>query len=157
MDIARLRFWLSLIVDEEKPTALPNLDYKIVVGDSLVSKLALNGQEKVVEINWEVKESVGKAKEHVENLRQTLDNIVNKQRDFFEADNEAKKELREEIKQLKIDALIYQLKYDREYYSQNTEVKGGMMPTSADKEHNLTREMQLKDYTKLIEELQKVK
>lgn len=157
VDIARLRFWLSLIVDEEEPTALPNLDYKIVVGDSLVSKLALNGQEKVVEINWEVKESVGKAKEHVENLRTTLDAIVNKQKDFFETDNEAKKELREEIKKLKIDALIYQLKYDREYYSQTTEVKGGMMPTSADKEHNLTREMQLKEYTKLIEDLQKVK
>ena len=39
VDIARLRFWLSLIVDEEKPQALPNLDYKIVVGNSLVSKL----------------------------------------------------------------------------------------------------------------------
>ncbi len=157
VDIARLRFWLSLIVDEEEPTALPNLDYKIVVGDSLVSKLVLNGQEKVVEINWEVKESVGKAKEHVENLRQTLDAIVAKQKDFFEADNEKKKELREEIKQLKIDALIYQLKYDREYYSQKTEVKGGMMPTTKDKEHNLTREMQLKEYTNLIGDLEKVK
>jgi hypothetical protein len=31
VDIARLRFWLSLIVDEDKPKALPNLDYKIVV------------------------------------------------------------------------------------------------------------------------------
>ncbi|MDO9152194.1 MAG: hypothetical protein Q7U47_00515 [Paludibacter sp.] len=35
VDIARLRFWLSLIVDEEKPKALPNLDYKIVVGNRL--------------------------------------------------------------------------------------------------------------------------
>jgi len=38
VDIARLRFWLSLVVDEEKPKALPNLDYKIMVGDSLISK-----------------------------------------------------------------------------------------------------------------------
>jgi len=38
VDIARLRFWLSLIVDEDKPRALPNLDYKIVVGDSLLPK-----------------------------------------------------------------------------------------------------------------------
>ncbi|GAB2787762.1 hypothetical protein GCM10027275_35780 [Rhabdobacter roseus] len=35
VDIARLRFWLSLIVDEEKPSPLPNLDYKIMQGDSL--------------------------------------------------------------------------------------------------------------------------
>jgi type I restriction-modification system DNA methylase subunit len=37
VDIARLRFWLSLIVDEENPQALPNLDYKIVEGNSLIT------------------------------------------------------------------------------------------------------------------------
>ncbi len=35
VDIARLRFWLSLIVDEQDPQPLPNLDYKIMQGDSL--------------------------------------------------------------------------------------------------------------------------
>ncbi len=38
VDIARLRFWLSLIVDEEEPHPLPNLDYKIMQGDSLREK-----------------------------------------------------------------------------------------------------------------------
>ena len=36
VDIARLRFWLSLIVDEDTPSALPNLDYKIMQGNSLL-------------------------------------------------------------------------------------------------------------------------
>ena len=36
VDIARLRFWLSLVVDETKPQALPNLDYKIMQGNSLL-------------------------------------------------------------------------------------------------------------------------
>ena len=36
VDIARLRFWLSLVVDEEQPQPLPNLDYKIMQGDSLL-------------------------------------------------------------------------------------------------------------------------
>ncbi|MDR3694549.1 Eco57I restriction-modification methylase domain-containing protein [Mucilaginibacter sp.] len=36
VDIARLRFWLSLVVDEEKPQPLPNLDYKIMQGNSLL-------------------------------------------------------------------------------------------------------------------------
>lgn len=36
VDIARLRFWLSLIVDEKEPKPLPNLDYKIMQGNSLV-------------------------------------------------------------------------------------------------------------------------
>lgn len=36
VDIARLRFWLSLIVDEQEPTPLPNLDFKIMQGNSLL-------------------------------------------------------------------------------------------------------------------------
>ncbi|WP_281238996.1 Eco57I restriction-modification methylase domain-containing protein [Flavobacterium praedii] len=36
VDISRLRFWLSLIVDEKEPKPLPNLDYKIMQGNSLV-------------------------------------------------------------------------------------------------------------------------
>lgn len=35
VDIARLRFWLSIVVDEDEPSPLPNLDYKIMQGDSL--------------------------------------------------------------------------------------------------------------------------
>lgn len=36
VDIARLRFWLAIIVDEEEPLPLPNLDYKIMQGNSLL-------------------------------------------------------------------------------------------------------------------------
>ena len=36
VDIARLRFWLALIVDEKSPEALPNLDFKIMQGNSLL-------------------------------------------------------------------------------------------------------------------------
>ena len=36
VDIARLRFWLALVVDEERPQPLPNLDYKIMQGNSLL-------------------------------------------------------------------------------------------------------------------------
>ena len=36
VDIARLRFWLALVTDEETPNPLPNLDYKIMQGNSLL-------------------------------------------------------------------------------------------------------------------------
>lgn len=36
VDIARLRFWLALIIDEKKPMPLPNLDFKIMQGNSLL-------------------------------------------------------------------------------------------------------------------------
>lgn len=36
IDIARLRFWLSIVVDEKTPHALPNFDYKFMQGNSLI-------------------------------------------------------------------------------------------------------------------------
>ncbi|HNR19080.1 MAG TPA: TaqI-like C-terminal specificity domain-containing protein [Bacteroidia bacterium] len=59
VDIARLRFWLALVVDEDKPQPLPNLDYKIMQGNSLLesfegidlSKSALFEEPKVTIFN----------------------------------------------------------------------------------------------------------
>lgn len=36
VDIARLRFWLAMVVDENEPQPLPNLHFKIMQGNSLV-------------------------------------------------------------------------------------------------------------------------
>lgn len=36
VDIARLRFWLALIINEKEPMPLPNLDFKIMQGNSLL-------------------------------------------------------------------------------------------------------------------------
>ncbi len=38
VDISRLRFWLALIVDEKTPHALPNMDFKIMQGNSLLEQ-----------------------------------------------------------------------------------------------------------------------
>ena len=54
VNIARLRFWLALIIEEKTPHALPNMDFKIMQGNSLLeqfegvdlSRLELNIQEK---------------------------------------------------------------------------------------------------------------
>ena len=58
VDIARLRFWLSLVVDEQSPETLPNLDFKIMQGNSLLeqykgvdlSRLAKDSRQLVSEI-----------------------------------------------------------------------------------------------------------
>ncbi len=39
IEIARLRFWLALIVDAETPEPLPNLDYKLYCTDSLIERV----------------------------------------------------------------------------------------------------------------------
>jgi hypothetical protein len=109
VDIARLRFWLSLVVDEEKPRPLPNLDYKIVVGDSLISKF--DGE--IIEIDWDVKEGTQTdmfGNENLQNRKQLLQILTDKQRKYFDpTNNKNKKALALEIRNHKIDILINQL------------------------------------------------
>lgn len=106
VDIARLRFWLSLIVDEEKPKALPNLDYKIVVGNSLVSKLG----DDIIDIDWALNETshglfgADLAKQKGDLLKK----ISKEQKEFFSPESD-KKKLAADIRKLKIDLLITQL------------------------------------------------
>lgn len=87
VDIARLRFWLSLIVDEEMPKALPNLDYKIVVGNSLIS----NFDDTVIEIDWDRRGSVGEADKHVKAVQEALTSISENQKIFLKAKTTHKK------------------------------------------------------------------
>ncbi|MDK2841469.1 MAG: adenine-specific DNA-methyltransferase [Anaerophaga sp.] len=149
VDIARLRFWLSLVVDEEKPKPLPNLDYKIVVGDSLISKF--DGE--IVEIDWERKQSVGKADEYVKNVQRLLKEVAEKQKQYFNPNNKNKKELKIEIRNLKIELLINQLSFNKELYINKTVQKGGFMPTAADIKHNTKRQLQIAGFDKLISKL----
>jgi len=53
VDIARLRFWLALVVDETEPQPLPNLDYKIMQGNSLLEQfedISLKFERKAYEV-----------------------------------------------------------------------------------------------------------
>lgn len=75
VDIARLRFWLSLIMDIEQPQVLPNLDYKIVVGDSLLSKFKHGEEDQVIEVDWKISQRQS-SNEHVKRLRQALQTFI---------------------------------------------------------------------------------
>lgn len=149
VDIARLRFWLSLVVDEEKPKALPNLDYKIVVGDSLISKF--DGE--IVEIDWARKSSVGKADEYVKNVQRLLVEVADKQKKYFNPNNQNKKKLQAEIRNLKIELLINQLSFNKELYLSKNVTQDSFMPTAADIKHNTERELQIAGFNKLINKL----
>jgi hypothetical protein len=137
------------VVNEEKPKALPNLDYKIVVGDSLISKF--DGE--MVEIDWERKQSVGKADEYVKNVQRLLVEVADKQKKYFTPNNQNKKKLQAEIRNLKIELLINQLSFNKELYIGKTVQKGGFMPTAADIKHNTERELQIVGFDKLIAKL----
>ena len=106
VDIARLRFWLSLIVDEPKPTALPNLDYKIIVGNSLVSKLG----DDIVEVDWNANDTTHGlfGEELTEKKTKLLRLISAEQREIFNPESD-KRKLGTDIHKLKVDLLINQL------------------------------------------------
>lgn len=106
VDIARLRFWLSLVVDEETPKALPNLDYKIVVGDSLVSKLG----DDIIDIDWSINKEDNNlfGSDLVHEKLELLKEISLEQKEFFNPHSD-KKSQAVNIRNLKIDLLINQL------------------------------------------------
>lgn len=156
VDIARLRFWLSLIIDEEMPRALPNLDYKIVVGDSLVSKF----DDTVIEIDWDKKGSVGSADKIVKDLQNGLLNISEKQKVFFESkDNEEKLKLKTQIRELKLDVLINQLSYNKaSYLNKNQKVANmgfGLKPS--EKKKNLEIDLKIAEFDKTLNKLKRLK
>lgn len=108
VDIAQLRFWLSLIVDEEEPKPLPNLAYKIVVGNSLVSKFG----DEIIEIDWEVDEGTQSnlfGNPYHEDIQELLKQISVKQKEYFTANNSNKPRLTKEIRLLKLNILSKQL------------------------------------------------
>jgi adenine-specific DNA-methyltransferase len=153
VDIARLRFWLSLIVDEEKPQALPNLDYKIVVGNSLVCKLG----DDIIDIDWEVKGSVGRADEYVQKLKKALDELTKKQKIYFEVDD--KSQLKSEIRILKIEILFNQILFNKERYANNNNIKAdlGFGLRAAEIKNNLDITLKLAGFDKTLKDLQILK
>ena len=94
VDIARLRFWLSIVVDLDKPTALPNMDFKIMQGNSLLEwyeGVDLSGMS----LNEQAKKKTKKGQAYEQTFafdeQQSLDNIQNIIREYYGKDDHQKK------------------------------------------------------------------
>jgi hypothetical protein len=96
VDIARLRFWLSLIINEVEPKPLPNLDYKIMQGNSLLESFGeidlsvVPQKPKPGELPLET-EGDGFMVADVEKLKSEVDTYFN------EADPKIKQKLKKDI------------------------------------------------------------
>ena len=95
VDIARLRFWLSLIVDEETPQALPNLDFKIMQGNSLLEQYKGIDLSTMTEKKYDKKEGLSFFDNMVDVYREELRNMLAKY--YNCTDHNEKKELRANI------------------------------------------------------------
>jgi len=87
VDIARLRFWLSLVVDEPEPQPLPNLDFKIICANTLIPLGKIN------ELDMDAKASL--AVKELEKIRH----------DFFSVSSEEKLQLERRFKKVQNDLL----------------------------------------------------
>ena len=85
VDIARLRFWLALVVDAEEPQPLPNLDYKITCGNSLLSRYPIDAPIENVFVEY------NKGKK--ENEKMTLAKYKELVSDYTNTSNHQTKEL----------------------------------------------------------------
>ena len=112
VDIARLRFWLALVVDEETPHALPNLDYRIVRGNSLLT--TFNGEP----VNLNSKNGQNKTVKLKKQLAQ-------EQKEYYTLSGEEKLEKEIKIKSLILDILETQLGIDRKAAKQKASIKEG--------------------------------
>ena len=90
IEIAKLRLWLSLVVDEqdrETIQPLPNLDYKIVCGNSLLGVNKLFNHESLKKLE-ELKPlyfnetSAGKKQKHKKQIDDLIGQITNGHKDF---------------------------------------------------------------------------
>ena len=162
-EVAKLRLWLSLIVDEEdisqiKP--LPNLDYKIMQGNSLISEF--------LGINFDVDEE--RQSGHLifqDKIDSLIKQFQEKKIDFLnEPDRNKKEQLREEIENLIINIFEEKLRKQKSnYFSQlkSIEEKYSALPNGEERNRYIAEgkkklykrtgfnleqiEKQLKEYT----------
>ena len=100
VDIARLRFWLALVVDADEPQPLPNLDYKITCGNSQLCRYSLDIPIKDVFEEYNKVEKGKAQKENKEWKEFTLDSYRNLVMDYTEEHSD-KDGLRNRINEIK--------------------------------------------------------
>lgn len=128
VDIARLRFWLSLIVDEEEPQALPNFDYKIVVGNSLLSKY----EDKVIALDWKPK--TGRDNTFVSRGIE----IGKLKKQYFDPETQAEKgALEVEIRSKTINLLEHEINIEKRKLEQKLAGTGNLFGASKTKDEKI--------------------
>ena len=109
IDIARLRFWLSIVVDSSQPEALPNFDYKFMQGNSLLESF------EGFDLSGIAGQTTGKKKADVQ-LTIGLDSGLNEKnlqmliQQYFSVNDHAKKnelhqDINKEVKSLILNSL----------------------------------------------------
>lgn len=143
IDIARLRFWLSIVVDSEKPEPLPNFDYKFVQGNSLIS--TYEGQ--YIDLN--------KAQPHsAKELMTKKKELAHLQKNFYNLTGEEKHAKEIEAKLKLIDILELQLGMELQKAKDNNSQQLSLFEDMPAPEANKKTAVTDKEVQKLIDSLE---
>lgn len=131
VDIARLRFWLALVVDEVEPLPLPNLDYKIMQGNSLLesfegvdlSQISNAAAYEAVYESEQIDMFSGEAKKKV-SISLNFEDIKALMDEYFNADDpETKKDLHKRIDEQVLNHIRFTLsQHKQELISKSTKL-----------------------------------
>ena len=125
VDIARLRFWLSIIVDEQSPHALPNFDYKFMQGNSLIP--TFDGQ--YVNLDTDGQQHV-----NVDKMKKEKRRLYNLKREHYGATGLRKYQLSVEIKDCILQLISLQLGYELRHWYQQNVVQTSLFPDDEPKQ-----------------------
>lgn len=172
VEIAKLRFWLSLVVDAEKPEPLPNLDYKIMQGNSLIESFEGIDLSRVmsdkyfemtlVDSQMDLLRDNGKQQKFVfsDKRKETIINL--KEKYYPETDPIKKKEIHQKIDKIVLEHIHLCLDIHKAILeTQITEISCDLKMHTKDKpqifiEHLLNESKQAKELSKLQSELASV-
>lgn len=180
VEIAKLRLWLSLVVDYslEEIEPLPNLDYKIMQGNSLLEELVLGdtsiklfnnqassrkrgvNKQEFQEV-FQERLSLGGKKIHEESKEKLLEKYRKLQINFFnESDHTLKKKIKEQLTRIETDLIEQSVKSEIEQLDSQNKGLGnyiipglGMTKKDAEKfQKNLSKQAQI---MKVLDEFKK--
>ena len=140
VEIAKLRLWLSLVVDETdikniKP--LPNLDYRIMQGNSLITEFMGINFDADKPRNSETLMFKDETDELIEMFQQKKEEFLN------ESSVSRKTKLKEKVENLLIEIFETKLKtYKADYFKQleNIENKYAVLPNQKDRDEMIKKE-----------------
>ncbi len=140
VDIARLRFWLALIVDEETPQALPNLDYKIVEGNSLIT--TFDGQY----IDLQKGKGEARFRPSLINIQRERKELREEQRQFYTLSGDDKYRSAIAIKRHILNTIWYQLDFEKHSWEKSTIKHSGFFGVSSGNGRNKNK-AQITEFT----------
>ena len=165
--IAKLRFWLSLVVDAEKPEPLPNLDYKIMQGNSLIesfegidlSKVMADKNFVITQIDSQMNllGDNGKQQKFVfsDKRKETIISLKNKY--YLATDPIKKKEIHKKIDKIVLEHIYYNLEIEKEELRLTLQELKNNLRNKTKNLHNFSQLKQLLERDKEAQKIREIK